>query len=162
MKLETKKTISLRYLGYSLIELSIILRESSLKESLSDNFSESIKNILDIIDELENVLKVKDFSNFSQNDATRINENFKNIADDISIFIASFNEFKASEFEKNQYRILLKDLSLLEKLKYKIEKNTGYHIVRIKPSLEKGKRLMVENLNNFLKDLNYALQEKKK
>lgn len=139
-------------LDRTLIELSIVLRSRYYQEMFADRFSILIKNILSIIETLEILLTTKDFSKFTQDDADYLNESFKNIVDDISILMASFNKKKASKEEISQYEILLKNLSVLEKIKYEVEKCSGFHIMKISASLSKGKKLMIENVKSFLKD----------
>lgn len=136
----------------SLIEFSIILRKKSFKESLSNHFNSAISDIISIIEELDELIRLKDFSSFTQDDANTLNVKIKNNVDDISIMMVSFDKKNASNEEKLQYDILLKDLSVLEKLKVEVENTTGFHILKIQPTLHKGKKLIVENLSSFLKD----------
>lgn len=132
--------------------ISTIFNNDRFKESKKQDLKSLVNEVSDMLIEVDTLLIEADKRDV-KNNIEDLNEEFKTLVDAVSVMLVSYADSKHSITYEKEYKKLLEELSELEESKLTLEKKTGIHIYKIKPTLEKGRRLMVENLQVFLKDL---------
>lgn len=132
--------------------ISTIFNSNKLKENKKQELNNLVNEVSDMLIEVD-ILLIEADKRDVKNNIEDLNEEFKTLVDAISVMLASYADSKHSITYEKAYEKLLEELADLEESKLILEKKTGIHIYKIKPTLEKGRKLMVESLQVFLKDL---------
>lgn len=89
----------------------------------------------------------------------KLNEAFATLTDAVSSIMASYADTKRTLQKTKTYEALIANLAILEQKKKELKEKTGLHIVMLKPTLSKGRKLQVESLQMFLNDFFTKLNE---
>lgn len=142
----------LRAISDDISGISIIFNDDRIKESKQQDLRILVNEVSDMLIKVDELLMNTNIEDIKDN-IDKLNEEFKILVDATSVMLASYADSKHSITYESEYKRLLKEITKLEENKLELEKRTGIHIYKIKPTLEKGRRLIVENLQTFLRDL---------
>lgn len=151
----------LRQLSDSILEIAFEFNSKKIKENNEQQLAEKNLDITDLMIEIDDYLS----GSFSRDEILQnkdtLSDEIRSITDSISILMQSYNQSKKSENDKQIYKDIIKGLADLEQKKFEFSKKYNIHLPMIKPSLERGKKLILENEETFINDLVHEIYENK-